>query len=364
MEDVKADLDLRELMELHQGECHLVILPHFPNPDAIAAAYTHRLIGLENNIDSQVIYSGRIRPRQNVALVKLLGMELIAFPDDLDLSRYQGAVVIGNLSDVSSELLERVEEAGIPRLAAINELSSAAARNSSSDTKVRPSAISVLYTQLVQDGLIELKKSRKEHVAAATALLYAIMSETEHFVLANEADLEAASFLSTLRDAELLEYIVSQVRSKQVMEIIRRALGDRIIAENYSIAGIGYLRAEDREAVAHAAEFLLSEENVHTAIVYGIVRADGQEEALVGSVRTSKVTILPEEFIEDLFRKFFKDEDCGDLQLLEDGFHIPVGFLSGFDNPRYQEMKWQVFDAQVKQIIFDKIGVQQEIFTD
>ena len=36
------------------------------------------------------------------------------------------------------------------------------------------------------------------------------------------------------------------------------------------MAGIGYLRWTDRDAIPQAAEFILNEENVHTAVVFGI----------------------------------------------------------------------------------------------
>ena len=86
---------------------------------------------------------------------------------------------------------------------------------------------------------------------------------------------------------------MNQTRSKQVMDIIRRALGNRMVVENLSIAGIGYLRSEDRDAIPQAAEFLVNEENVHTAIVYGIIQKEDQKEVLSGSLRTSKLTLRP-----------------------------------------------------------------------
>jgi nanoRNase/pAp phosphatase (c-di-AMP/oligoRNAs hydrolase) len=58
------------------------------------------------------------------------------------------------------------------------------------------------------------------------------------------------------------------------------------------------LRAGDRDAIPQAAEFFMKEENVHTAIVYGIIKDENQEEVLNGSLRTSKLTLDPDEFIK------------------------------------------------------------------
>ncbi|MGE5223352.1 MAG: DHH family phosphoesterase, partial [Omnitrophica WOR_2 bacterium] len=155
--------------------------------------------------------------------------------------------------------------------------------------------------------------------------------------------------------------IMSQRRSKQVMEIIRRALGDRVTAENYSIAGIGYLRAEDRDAIPQAAEFLLSEENVHTAIVYGIMRNNGSEEALIGSIRTTKITLDPDDFIKDVFGKSVEGRYYGGGKTTAGGFYIPIGFLGGDHSDKFGEIKWQVYDAQVKYKLFAKIGVERQV---
>ena len=38
------------------------------------------------------------------------------------------------------------------------------------------------------------------------------------------------------------------------------------------------------------------------------------------------------------------------------GFNIPIDFLAGEPNQEYSQLKWQVFDTQVKARIFDRIG--------
>jgi nanoRNase/pAp phosphatase (c-di-AMP/oligoRNAs hydrolase) len=48
-----------------------------------------------------------------------------------------------------------------------------------------------------------------------------------------------------------------------------------------------------------AADFLLTEENVHTAVVYGVLRKDRHAEALVGSMRTTKLTLSPDRFLKE-----------------------------------------------------------------
>jgi nanoRNase/pAp phosphatase (c-di-AMP/oligoRNAs hydrolase) len=196
----------------------------------------------------------------------------------------------------------------------------------------------------------------------ATALMLGIITDTKHFVTAKADDFEAAKVLSQFRDPELLEQILTQSRSKETMKVIHEALANRIVAENFSIAGVGYLRSEDRDAIAEAADFLVSEENVHTAIIYGIV-GDNKSEAVIGSLRTTKLTMKPDEFIKDVFGKSQSGEYYGGGKAQAGGFEIPVGFLSGDEQGKYGELKWKVYDAQVKQRLFQKLGIEEEVST-
>jgi nanoRNase/pAp phosphatase (c-di-AMP/oligoRNAs hydrolase) len=191
--------------------------------------------------------------------------------------------------------------------------------------------------------------------------MHGIITDTSGLIRAAPGDLQAAAFLTRFSDADLLQQIMSQARAKQTMEVIRRALGNRLVVESFSIAGIGYLRAQDRDAIPQAADFLLTEENVHTALVYGIISGGDQPEALVGSMRTSKITVDPDQFIKDVFGQDQAGHYFGGGKSLAGGFEIAIGFLSGGEGETYLDRKWQVYDAQIKQKVFAKIGVQRGV---
>jgi nanoRNase/pAp phosphatase (c-di-AMP/oligoRNAs hydrolase) len=209
---------------------------------------------------------------------------------------------------------------------------------------------------------MQLDRTKREHVVAATALMHGIISDTNHLINASEEDFAAAAFLSHYIDAGNLTNILSQPRSRQTMETIRLALQNRILRENYSIAGIGYVRAADRDAIPQAADFLLTEENVHTAVVYGIVvsERDGQRvESLVGSLRTTKLTLDPDTFIKLVFGRSESGKYYGGGRTEAGAFEVPLGFLSGTSGVESDQLKWQVFDQQVKQKLFAQIGVKE-----
>ena len=349
---------LAKTLKAHQGEYHVVVLQDFPDPDAISTAFAHKLISAEFNIQIDIIYNGKISHQQNIALVRLLRIELIQYDDSIDLSQYNGAVFVDNQGTTSSEIVHALEAAGVPPLIIVDHHEQQD-RLEPEFCDIRPAgAAATMYTEYIQQGLLKMDSTRQEHIMVATALMHGIMTDTNGFLQANAEDFQATAYLSQFRDAEILGQIMSQSRSKQVLEVVRQSLGNRVTVESFSIAGIGYLRAEDRDAIPQAADFLLTEENIHTAIVYGIITSDGQDEALIGSLRTSKITLDPDAFLKDVFGKNEMGQYFGGGKPLAGGFEISVGFLSGENSEEYEDLKWQVYDAQIKQKIFAKIGVK------
>ncbi|MEZ4732779.1 MAG: bifunctional oligoribonuclease/PAP phosphatase NrnA [Caldilineaceae bacterium] len=349
---------LSEVLATHRGEYHAIVLHDYPDPDAIAAAFAHRLISAQFNIETDLLYAGAISHQQNIALVRLLGIDLVRYTNELDLSHYTGAVYVDNQGN-ASKVTTALEAAGICALIVVDHHEPQDRLNAEYVDVRRVGATATMYAEYLEEGLVILSKTSKEHSAVATALMHGIMSDTDNFIRAGVEDFHAAAFLSRFIDADLLQQILNQSRTKQTMESIRRALGNRLTVENYSIAGIGYLRAADRDSIPQAADFLLTEENIHTAIVYGIITdADGKE-ALIGSMRTTKLTLDPDAFIKEVLGRDASGNYFGGGKFSAGAFEIPIGFLSGGQKDGYQDLKWRVYDEQVKQRIFGKIGVEQ-----
>jgi nanoRNase/pAp phosphatase (c-di-AMP/oligoRNAs hydrolase) len=351
---------LAEILEAHRGERHLIVIHDFPDPDAISAAFAHRLISAQFDIEADIIYNGKISHQQNIALVRLLGINLIHYDPEVDLKQYQGAVFIDNQGTTAEEIARALEAAGVPTLIVVDHHKIQERLKPQFNDIRRTGAAATIYAKYLEQGLVEMDKSKRDHIIAATALMHGILSDTNAFIQARADDFQAACFLSWFSDGDLLGQIMRQARSKQVMELIRRAIGDRVTVESFSIAGVGYVRAEDRDAIPQAADFLLSEENIHTAIVYGIVTRADQQEKLIGSMRTLKITLDPDEFIKDAFGKDEAGQYFGGGKMLAGGFEMPLGFLSGDSSEEYRRLKWQVYDNQIKEKLFTKIGIEKD----
>lgn len=348
---------LTELLERHRGEHHIIVLQDYPDPDAIASGWAHKFIASQYDIECTMMYMGRISHQQNLALVNLLNVPLSRYHEgEVDLSAYQGSVFVDN-QGTSSSLTPRLIEAGVPPLVVVDhhELQEMI-KPEYSDIR-RVSACATLYVDYIRQGMLELQPERSAHVRLATSLMHGIQTETGGFVNARKEEFHAAAYLSNYYDPNMLAEIMSQSRSRQVMEIIRRALENRETRENYVISGIGYVRAEDRDAIPQAADFLLTEENVHTAIVYGLVTMESEEEAVIGSMRTVKATIDPDELLKSTFGKNQEGNYFGGGKRAAGGFRIPVGFLSGNRDETFRDLKWQVYNVQIKQRFYERLGI-------
>ncbi|PHJ66514.1 exopolyphosphatase-like protein [Nostoc linckia z18] len=347
--------ELQKTLLAHRHDRQLVILQDFPDPDALSCAWAYQLIAQQYDIKCEIIYAGALSHQENIALVRLTNLPIQRWTQQTlktkDLSSYQGFVLIDN-QGTTSQLISAVQQAGIPLVALIDH-HSLQGELESEFVDVRPyvRATATIFTQYLQAGLLALDSSINQHVKCATALMHGLRSDTNRLMQAQEEDFMAAAYLSRFYDAQLLNAILQANRSKRVMDVIERSLKNRIVQNNFSIAGVGYLRYDDRDAIPQAADFLVTEENVHTAVVYGIVHDEDEElEIVIGSLRTTKLTLDPDEFIKEAFGQDSTGRFFGGGRTSAGGFEIPMGFLSGSnENSAYAKMKWEVFDAQIKQ---------------
>ncbi|ELS02996.1 exopolyphosphatase-like enzyme [Xenococcus sp. PCC 7305] len=346
---------LQIVLGKHQGERQIVVIQDFPDPDALSSAWAYKLIAEKHSIDCDIVYGGILSHQENVALVKLTNLPIKRISAESlkkeDLSIYQGAVLIDS-QGTNSQLYSVVEQAKIPLIVVIDHH----AKQNDLDAEfidLRPQtrATATILTQYIQQGLLNFNSSNQQHTQCATALMHGLRSDTNCLMQAQQEDFLAAAYLSRFYDSQLLNAVLQSARSRRVMDVIERALSNRIIKNNFSLSGVGYLRYDDRDAIPQAADFLVTEEDIHTAVVYGIVHdEDNDIELVIGSLRTAKITLDPDEFIKEALGKDAQGRFFGGGRYMAGGFEIPIGFLGSFnDNSSYAKLKWEVFDRQIQQ---------------
>lgn len=349
----------RTFLTKHKGERHIAALQDYPDPDAISSALAYRLLGERFDISVDIVYEGRISHQENLALVQALDIDLTRFTEGLPLD-YDGAVFIDN-QGTTTRLMDRLAQAEVPTVAIIDHHApQGILKPEYSD--IRPvGAAATILTDYIRSGLIVTLESEKElHVQLATALVHALRTETLGFIRAGPEEYAAGSFLSRFHDPLLLESILRVQRSRGTMDVIQIALTDRETIGGFSLAGVGYLRHADRDAIPQATDFLLSEENVHTAIVYGILVGEGEREVVVGSMRTSKLTLDVDQYLKSALGSDGRGRYYGGGRSRAGGFEIAVGFLEGQQDGDQMRLKWEAFDQQIRGRLLRAAGIGDE----
>ncbi|MBF0423356.1 MAG: DHH family phosphoesterase [Magnetococcales bacterium] len=349
-----------KLLEGRKGERHAVVMQDFPDPDAISCAWAYRQIAATRGIETDLTYGGCVSHQENLALINLLKIDCLAISHDqpLEKDRYHGSVFVDN-QGTTSNLVDRLEKNAVPVLAVID--------HHALQDRLRPlfcdirsvGACASIFTEYLALGAMELTASNPAHKHLATALMHGIISETGSMIKAQAADFLAAARLQPFFDRDLLVDILHQQRSHRGMEVIRLSLKNREIREGFCISGVGYLRAGDRDAIPQAADFLLTEETVHTAIVFGIVTHANGEEVISGSLRTTKSALNPDSFLKEGLGRNFNGVFYGGGKESAGGFEIPLGFLSGSEDEDLAQMKWETYNAKIRKKLFGTIGAEE-----
>ncbi len=346
-----------EILERHRGERHAIVLQDYPDPDAMSSGLAHRMICSKMDIEVDILYEGRVSHQENLALLQLLEVPLVRVTDDTDLREYQYSVFVDN-QGTTSNLTSRLAKLGVKPLIIIDHHEPQGVIKAEFEDIRKIGATATIYTEYLRTGLLNLNRTNPHHVRLATALMHGLRSETDGLIQAGVEDMQAVTYLTPYVDSSLLKEILHTKRSKRVMEMIRDALANRVVVESYSISGIGYLRDEDRDGIPQAADFLMTEENVHTAIVYGIVLKEGAE-SVHGSMRTTKLTLDVDTFLKDTLGGNAPGHYYGGGRRGAGGFEIPVGFLAGQFDEATMASKWRIFEETIKGRLLEKVGIRK-----
>jgi nanoRNase/pAp phosphatase (c-di-AMP/oligoRNAs hydrolase) len=141
------------------------------------------------------------------------------------------------------------------------------------------------------------------------------------------------------------------------MDIIKQGLKNKVIKSTILIAGVGFVRDEDRDGIGQTADFLLRHEGVETAIVFGIVNGD----ALDGSLRTSSAKIDPDRWIKEVFGQDSTGKHYGGGRRNKGGFRIPLGLLARCTD---RKALWKLGEQTILELIHNKIGEKFVAETD
>jgi nanoRNase/pAp phosphatase (c-di-AMP/oligoRNAs hydrolase) len=191
---MKPAKTILEVLEGHRGERHIIVLHEYPDPDAIAVGYAHRIISSAFDIEADILYSGTISHPQNIALIRALDYKLIPFEEGFDFGSYHAAVFVDHQGTTVSEIFNQLKTAGVNLLIVVDHHEDQNQYEAEYKDIRKTGSTATIYVEYLKQGLIKLEPSNKSQVMMATALMHGIITDTSSFIRANEEDLQAAAY--------------------------------------------------------------------------------------------------------------------------------------------------------------------------
>jgi nanoRNase/pAp phosphatase (c-di-AMP/oligoRNAs hydrolase) len=219
---------------------------------------------------------------------------------------------------------------------------------------IRPGvgATSTIYTEYLWGSHSRVFETCGVTARLATALAYGIRTDTDDLLQATSPDLHALGALAPYVDADLLAGLLRYAVPASSMRIMRRALEEMEIEGTWAFAGVGEVRAQDRDAIGQAADFLMRREGIRTVITFGLI--DG---SIDGSLRTTDPALDPATWLRDAFGVGPLGLPYGGGRRGKGGFQIPLGPLASCPDHR---ALWHVCKQMIEDTIRRRIGTPQE----
>jgi nanoRNase/pAp phosphatase (c-di-AMP/oligoRNAs hydrolase) len=222
------------------------------------------------------------------------------------------------------------------------------------DIRESSGSTSAIFSEYLQTSAFGLRSGESSDSKLATALLHGIRTDTDDFILAKDIDYRAAAYLTTFADRDLLRIISAQSISAKAMDILQRALEKKEIRSNFLFSGVGFVRAEDRDGIAQAADYLLRREGIDTVVVFGII----DDNVIDGSLRTRSQSLDPDLFLKDILGMDASGKAYGGGRQDKGGFQIPLGI---FRNAGEKKLLWNIVHQTMQNLFFTKLGIKDEL---
>ncbi|HSB91433.1 MAG TPA: hypothetical protein VLD63_15560, partial [Anaerolineales bacterium] len=158
---------------------------------------------------------------------------------------------------------------------------------------------------------------------------------------------QAAAWLSRYADHDWMDQLGSEPMPWETQEVLARAWVNRVQRDGFLLSGVGYLGALHRDGLPQAAAWLLTEADVHTTVVFGIVRDWRYQETVTGSLRTVLPGPSPSEFLRTALEPELGEAITRGGRALAGGFEIPVGMSTRASSDEFQAARWAYYEALV-----------------
>jgi nanoRNase/pAp phosphatase (c-di-AMP/oligoRNAs hydrolase) len=274
---------LRKIDELFEDAKNvLILMQDDPDPDALGSALALRtLIGRKKN-SAPIASFGTVSRPENVAMVKLLDIEVKQVTEK-DLGKYDRIALV----DTQPPHLRRV----LPRVDFVVDHHPAQPGYEAAYVDIRTpyGSTSTIF--------VEYLRARGEKISErlATALLYGVRTDTlllERGV--NEWDIQAFTFLFPLANNNIIRRIERPELPRAILDSFSRGLQTSRIEDKVIFTHLGSVKRED--VIPQLAEFCLQIEGLEWSLVSGVI-----DKKLVMSIRNVGFVRAAGEVVKEAF---------------------------------------------------------------
>jgi nanoRNase/pAp phosphatase (c-di-AMP/oligoRNAs hydrolase) len=326
---------LEDALKSIAGSPTVVLITGHPDPDALGSALAHQRICQELGVPCTIANVLPVSHRQNRAMVKLLNIDMVQIQSHEDLTPYKYLCLV----DTSTPEPTIDLPADLKLFSVVDHHRPAEVDAPFVDIRPHMGASSSIYAEYMSHGLVPLENLMGAS-RIATALLFGIQTDTNDYQLATAADFAAAGYVRKFTDTDVLKRLSRRVHSASGMTILGRALENMVVVRDFAVAGVGYVTAGDRDAIATTADFILQREDLDTVLVFGVV-----EDRVDGSLRTDSPSVEPATFLTTVFGKDRAGKPYGGGRADKGGFQIPLGVLAESED---KEALWNIVDQIVR----------------
>jgi nanoRNase/pAp phosphatase (c-di-AMP/oligoRNAs hydrolase) len=338
---------LLDAVRARAGGRHVVVIRGYPDPDSLASAWAHVRLAASIGIDCDIVHLPLVSRAENRAMVNLLEMPLTRITAPEELQRYAA------MSLVDTNSIELPPSAGLPCVSIVDHHTACGKLDADFvDIRLDVGATSTIYTEYLWTAPARAFETGGLATRLSTALAYGIRSDTDDLLHATGADLHALGDLAEHVDTEMLGGLLRYAIPASSMRIMRRALEEMEIEGTWAFAGVGEVRAQDRDAIGQAADFLMRRDGVRTVITFGLI-----EGWIDGSLRTTDPALDPATWLRDAFGIGPLGLPYGGGRRGKGGFQIPLGPLASCPDRR---SLWHVCKDMVEDTIRRRIGTPRE----
>ena len=261
----------------------LIYIQGSPDPDAIASAFALHLMCASLGIKSDIYASSEPSLRQNQAMIKKIGIPVKyeSNPGKIDpydayvITDFQSAMVKGLTGKIPCAIHidhhEELKEDINVELKIIRE---------------KAGSVSTIITLALREWDFP---ARDDILAkASTALVLGIQTDTDKYIHASDDDIAALTYLSPFSNHSVVNEISGIPLSDMTLEILGKAIKNRVAYKDWVIAGVGFIDEKFRDSIAIIADFMLREKDARVVVIFAIIeKDDGKNLVLDASVRTS-----------------------------------------------------------------------------